>query len=648
MFAIDERRVMLMVKEKSTDFYIAQQLQSAGIPFEYQESSNCEIQSALKSASKRQTGKHGFPEYVSVVNDYVIVIEDKTDTDKHILHDVETKEIDLSIAATTEYAVNGALWYAMCIARQTGFSKVFAIGASGSEKHHKISPVFVDGTRKTPVYTELDEIETFANFTPEHIDNYYNYAVMGLTPDEELELEDILKYAGELHEALRNYANLGEAEKPLVVSAILLALQEKSFHVEELRGDSVKTDGMVIYEALQNHLKRIQVTPDTKREKILNQFLLIRDRTSLNSVRSDLGKTPLKYYAQFLEKNIMRALQANVREDILGRFYSEFVSYSGGDGQSLGVVLTPRHVTELFCDLLQVSPTDTIFDPCTGTAGFLISSMHHMLSEAVSEQQRRQIKKNQIFGIEIREDMFAIATTNMILRGDGKSNLRCADFLKEDAEELQVSVGATVGMMNPPYSQNKGKGTEHLAEICFIEHLLNSLAPSARAAVIVPQSTAIGKTVQDRKVKERILKNHTLEGTITLNTNTFYRVGTNPCIMVFTCHERHPENKLSKFVNFENDGFEVRKHIGLVETEAAEDKRQYLLDCWFGKTQAPSGFMVEAIVKPNDEWLHSFFYFNDVIPSEEDFEKSIADYLTFEFGMVMQGREDLFQEAASA
>ena len=66
---------------------------------------------------------------------------------------------------------------------------------------------------------------------------------------------------------------------------------------------------------------------------------------------------------------------SNGREDYLGRFYGEFVSYSGGDGQALGVVLTPRHITELFCELVDLKPTDVIFDPCCGTGGFLISGI---------------------------------------------------------------------------------------------------------------------------------------------------------------------------------------------------------------------------------------------------------------------------------
>lgn len=632
-----------MSTEKGMDFYVRDQLKSADIDAEYQESSNIEIKEALKSASKKQNGNVGRPEFVCVIDDYVLVIEDKDDINKHLLLD-EDGYFDLTPNATQSYALNGAVWYAMKIVEQTSFKKVFAVGASGNEKHHVITPYFVDESGLLP----LNDVDGFTNFNIEYINDYYRHEVLGETPDEELQLEEIIKHAKQLHEYLRDFGGLGESEKPLVVSAILLALQDASFDVSQLKGDLVKTDGQIVYDALSNHLKRIQVTPDTKREKILNQFLLIKDRTALNARRDDLGKTPLKFYTEFLEKNIIRALQANVSEDILGRFYSEFMSYSGGDAQSLGVVLTPHHITELFCDLLDVGAGETVFDPCAGTAGFLISAMCRMLQQAESSSEIEHIKREQIHGIEIREDMFAIATTNMILRGDGKSNLRCADFLKEKPENLQVEVAASVGMMNPPYSLAKNKETEHLSEIHFVEHLLNSLVVDGKAAVIVPQSTAIGKSAADKKSKKAILASHTLEGVITCNTNTFYGVGTNPCIMVFTAHKPHPAQYEAKFINFEDDGFEVKKHIGLVETERAKERKQHLLDCWFGRIEAESKFMVCSTVEAADEWLHSFYYFNDEIPDEEDFMKCIADYLTFEFDMVTHGRSYLFEEAADA
>jgi hypothetical protein len=113
---------------------------------------------------------------------------------------------------------------------------------------------------------------------------------------------------------------------------------------------------------------------------------------------------------------------------------------------------------------------------------------------------------------------------------------------------------------------------------------------------------------------------------------------------VFTAYEPHPKDHIVKFINFEDDGFEVKKHLGLVETERAKDRRSYMLDCWRGKiTNAPSKFMVTTTTCDTDEWIHSFYYYNDEIPTEQDFINSIADYLTFEFSMIAHGRGYLFE-----
>lgn len=372
---------------------------------------------------------------------------------------------------------------------------------------------------------------------------------------------------------------------------------------------------------------------------------MIKDTKILNELNKTLGKTPLKYYAEQINDNIFKHQKfMHTSEDFLGRFYGEFMSYSGGDGQNLGIILTPKHITELFCDLADLKTNDIVFDPCCGTAGFLIASMHNMICKAKDEKTKDNIRKNQLHGIELQPYMFTIATTNMILRGDGKSNLIDEDFLRCDENELQLK-GATVGMINPPYSQGS-KQNPTLYEISFVEHLLDSVVEGGRVIAIVPQSSMTGKTKDEQNYKENILKHHTLEGVITLSGDTFYGVGVNPCIVIFTAHKPHPNDKECKFIDFKDDGYKVAPHIGLLETETAKDKKQHLLDVWFDRIEAPTKFCVKSTIEPTDEWLHAFYYFNDEIPTEEDFEKTIADYLSFEFSMIAQGRKYLFEDCA--
>jgi type I restriction-modification system DNA methylase subunit len=626
--------------EKVTDFFIGKLLDNAKIKYTPNGSSIKEIQDALKTASKSKTKRVGFPEFVGISNDFIIVIEDKAEIEKQAnFVNEDATEYKTDVKSIKDFAENGALHYGKHIVEKTSFKKVFAFGCSGDEKHHIIRPIYIDKNG----YTLLQPVENFENFSSKNIEKYYKEQVLGETPPEILETQEILKKSKELHEQLRNYGQLGDKEKPLVVSAILLALQDENFNISNLKGNKIQTDGSKIYASISNYMQFVQVTPDTKKEKVLHQFNIIKDRTLLNQVDTRLEKTPLKYFTEYIQNNILATIKSNTKEDLLGQFYGEFMRYGGGDGQTLGVILTPEHITQLFCDLVDLKPTDKVFDSCCGTSGFLIAAMHKMIQQVDNEKDKEHIKKNLLHGIEIREDMFSIATTNMILRGDGKSNLENKDFLKQSAEVLQKNK-YTVGFMNPPYSQGS-KDSPHLYEINFTEHLLDSLEDNARCVIIVPQSTMVGKTKIEKQVKKRILEKHTLEGVITLNKETFYGVGTNPCIAVFTAHKPHSAKKFCKFINYEDDGFIVRKHLGLVESERAKSQKAHLLNCWLHDAPAETKFMVKTTIEPDDEWLHSFYYFNDEIPRVEDFENTIADYLTFEFNMIMQGKEYLFKNA---
>ncbi|QRZ61714.1 class I SAM-dependent DNA methyltransferase [Rothia sp. ZJ932] len=631
-------------KEAEIDFWVATQLKDAGIDFDIQGSNVLEINEALKSASKKQTGNAGFPEFVAVIDDFVLVIEDKSNQNKHIKLN-ENGIISTNTKDTVNYAVNGAYFYGKHIAQNSNFRKVFAVGVSGNEKYHSITPLWVDDREG---YKTLPDIESFISFSPENIKEYYTRNVLEEPTSFEKTTEQILKDAAELHDYLRTYGTLKDQDKPLVVSAILLALDEiekDMFSIKSLRGDQVDTarDGDKIFNAVKSRLTRSNVGPDIKRDKLLSEFSILTTSFRLNEVNTSLKKTPLKFFTEFLYERIFKSIKyQETSEDFIGRFYGEFMSYSGGDGQSLGIILTPKHITDLMCDLVDIKPDDKVLDPTCGTGGFLISAMHKMLEQSETSQQRKNIKKVQLHGFEIQSNMFAVAATNMILRKDGNSNLECSDFLAKDPAQIQLK-GATVGLINPPYSQgSKSDPTQY--ELSFVEHLLKSVVKGARVAAIIPQSSLTGKTSSEKDFKKSILENHTLEGVITCNTSTFYGVGTNPVIAVFTAHEPHPEDHISKFIDFRDDGYETKAHLGLVESESAKDKQKHLIDIWQGKTEAPVEFCVESRVEHDDEWLHSFYYFNDAPPIDEDFEKTVGDYLTFEFSMIMQNRQHLFQE----
>lgn len=628
-----------MVNERTgIDQFMRRQIESIVEEYEEQGSSHVEIKEALKTASKQREGNVGKPEFLFFSDKYLIVVEDKADIEKLVQYK-ENGEVDLTRPAIIDYALNGAIHYGKHIVNNTNtIKKVFAIGASG-DSHSNVIKVTYINEDKVKVLQEVNNLE---DLHPDNIEEFYRVAVNDELPKEERELREVKAIASELHEDLRNHGSLEGEKKATVVSAILLALEEKTFNLDTLMSVEREDgrDGDLIFNAVRIYLNNSGIVPYAKVGEMLDQFNFIRTDITLNRKKDVLNMSPIKFFAIKLKNKLHERIK-EVDFDVLGNFYGEFVKYGGNDGNSLGIVLTPRHITSLMCDVIDVHKQDVVLDPTCGTGSFLISAMNKMVGQCETEEEVSSVKQNQLFGIELQQKLFTIATTNMILRGDGKSNLRRDDIFHVDKDEVR-NKGVTKVLINPPYSQAKSKDLHYLAEINFIKESLDIINIGGRLAAIVPQSTMVGKTKEDREKKKLILEKHTLESVITLNIDTFYGVGTNPCIAVFTAGIPHNEKKRVKFVNFADDGYVVRKHIGLVGDGTEKSKKEFLLDVLKEYEDADTSFIVQSTITAEDEWLHSFYYFNDTPPTVRDFKKTMADYLTFEFDMRSHGRGYLF------
>lgn len=634
----------------STDQFVRREIEKFGIRYDEQGSSHPEISRALKGASKQGNMGIGKPEFIMQIDDYLIVIEDKRDNNKLInLNNDGTLAKD--IPAISGFAVNGAVHYANHIVLKTcSFDEVIAIGVTGDEVSHIIQPVLVSITDGIISEKILPELSSIQDINPKKINEWYKVNVLGEYSSEQKRIFELQNVSRELHEELRNYASLEGENKATVISAILLALNESDFDIKKLtgnklnlKGEIIENDGKRILKSVKDYIATEGIMPQDKVNILLNKFSFLESNVRLNEKNTTLKMSPLRYFTQILQDKVIHHFKENTNYDILGNFYGEFVKYGGSDGNGLGIVLTPHHITSLMTELIDIVPSDYVLDPACGSGAFLISAMNHMTNRAKSEDEIMHIKQHQLLGIEMQEKMFTVATTNMILRGDGKSNLQLADMFTVTAEEMREKKVNKI-LFNPPYSQ--GKTDKTLTEINFIRHALNMLVIGGKLAVIVPLSTMVGKSKEEKEYKRKILENHTLEMVITLNKDTFYGVGTNTAIAIFESGKPHDiERKKVKFINFEDDGYVVKKHIGLVDDGTAKKKRNLLFDVINGNVDDVStNFMVKSTIQYDDEWLHSFYYFNDEIPSDSDFEKTIADYLSFQFDMFTHGRGYLFEE----
>ncbi len=655
-----------MANEKATDQIVRDMLREIGFERPWEQDGGPQWKrDALKGGSKSASANaEGKPEFVFVSGGFVVVVEDKKDVQR-TRYLVDGDPIT-EYPYRADYALNGAIHYVKTmLANGIPFDKgVFAVGVGGGEVHHEIAVSYL-----APGFVKhLDDLDNLDVFSEKEIGEYYAVQVLGQRPRAEVQLDDVRAAAERLHEGMRNYGSVENDRKAPLVSAILLALQNPYFNIDRLTsvspGNNYQVwDGRIIYDAAEQYMKSEALMPQAKIGTLLDQFSFIKQAPQLNRSHRDLGESPLKWMTRILENDVYHAVTdpSMTAFDVLGNFYHEFISYGGGDGSGLGIVLTPEHVTTLMAELIDVNATDYVLDPTAGTASFLIAAMQRMFDDAGDNAAMREdIRKNRLYGIELQDKLFAIGTTNMILRGDGKANFRRDSIFEAPMAEMRGDMklsdgtialghGFTKVLLNPPYSQAKGKNTRNLSELAFIERALEFLNPGGKLAVIVPQSAMVGKTKEDKARKRYILEHHTLETVITMNPMTFTNSGHTPhtVIAIFTAGRKHREDQKVRFVNFEKDGWVVAPHRGLVDDGTVASRRKHLLEVLRGDAQDDTSFIVRSEVTAEDEWQHSYFYFNDVPPTYEDFMSTVADYVTWQVDMHAHGLGDLITPSMS-
>jgi type I restriction enzyme M protein len=578
---------------------------------EEQKSDNPLIQKLLKSASKSGSGT-GKPEFIITAKnkdkDFLFVIECKADTKYHISETGDNFK---------DYAVDGALLYSSYLSKEYN---VISIGISGEqEEGSKITTHF---QAKRSKFSSLLKDENDKNI--EQILEWDRYIKLAKFDPKlaEIRHKDLMKFSKDLHDYLRDYAKITEAQKPLLVSGVLLALMDKGFkkayieyEEQELATEAFNSVKKVINQA------SLGENQDIKKKAVINAFNFIEHHPELQKFDKKRNESPLMHIIKDLDIHVEPFTKDHYDFDIIGNFYGEFIRYTGGDGKGLGIVLTPKHITDLFADLANVDKNSVVLDICAGTSGFLISAMKKMV-EKVDADQKKKILENNLIGIEQEPQMFALAVSNMILRGDGKTNLYQGSCF-DDSIFNKVKGKANTGFINPPYSQ---KG-ENLHEWDFILRMLDGLQKNATGIAIVPMSLAIDTK---HPLRENLLKEHRLEAVMSMPDDLFYPVGTVTCIMVFTAHTPHDANEHHEtwFGYWKDDGFRKDKVQGRIpkSDELWNSIKKEWLTMFHNRKEIP-GKSIRKRIDQNDEWCAEAYLETDYSDiSEEDFEKELKKY----------------------
>lgn len=558
-----------------------------------QESLNSEIDKALNEYYSKNGGSGGNrPDAKLLLKSkkgkyYPVLIEYKgykdrlSKLDANGIVENKTERNEPNYKNINSYAVNGAVHYADALLHFTGYDEIIAIGMTGwkDEKgklQHKIGVYYVSKLNNG-YGQEIGSYDDFSFLSREHFDEFLQKIEESkLSPEEAERLKE--KRDSEIQQSLvrlnndiyQNEKNLSEKDRVYLVAASIIATigvpgknpgdSYKVFPLEksELKSSTEKgnTDGDVILRKINAFLNEKPI-PQEKKDLIYRTLQNTLTNDNINKVEN--GESQLKRVFAKIVDDLGYYYKIGVTTDFTGKLFNEMYNWLGFTQDKLNdVVLTPSYVGTLLVRLCRVNKDSYVWDFATGSAGLLVAAMNEMINDAKAKikspeelaKKEAQIKATQLLGLEVLPEIYMLAILNMILMGDGSSNILNRDSLKDfegnyGFGKTDEKFPATAFVLNPPYSAS-GNG------MIFVEKAL-SMMSSGYAAIIIQNSAGSGKAVSYNKA---ILEHSTLIASIKMPIDLFVgksSVQTN--VYVFRVGESHERDSVVKFIDFSNDGY---------------------------------------------------------------------------------------------
>ncbi|WP_029513265.1 HsdM family class I SAM-dependent methyltransferase [Mycoplasmopsis primatum] len=323
-------------------------------------------------------------------------------------------------------------------------------------------------------------------------------------------------------------------------------------------------------------------------------------------------------------------------EDLLNLFFTTFNKYVGKKDKNQA--FTPTHITDFMCSIVGLNTNSKVLDPTCGSGSFLVQAMSKMIKNAENNMQKiNDIKQKQLFGIEKEELAFGLATTNMLIHKDGRSNIILGDCF--ELSDWIKKQNINVVLMNPPFNakkmpkkcpQKQKSGMDATKGFYFVKHIADTVN-NGLLATILPLSCAIGNDSVIKNIKSDILKNHHLKAVFSLPNDVFHPgAAVSTCIMLFQLNTPHMEADEGTFFGYyKNDGFIKKKNMGRVEKVDWQKTRAQWINTFRNREQIP-GFSIIKRVDENDEWLPEAYMETDYSQiSEENFVKTIREFLSY-------------------
>ena len=647
-----------------------------------QESLNDSIDKALNEYKSKQGGNGGNrPDAKLLAADaygtvYPVLIEYKGYRDRLVKLDengnvaIKTADNKDDFKSINSYAVNGAVHYANALLHYTNYENIISIGVTGwrdeSGKLQSEIGVYYVSDKNYGYGQEVAKYTDLSFLKKENFDSFIE-KVKSLTLTEEEKNKSIEKREQEISSSLvklnndiyKNESGLGESARIYLVAASIIAnlgikgenpvkpLEKSDLTSQPTKGER---DGDIMLRKINTFLTAKNV-PEDKKNLVIQTFsegLL----TNENINKPINGESQLKRVFSKVIDDLGLYYKIGLTTDFTGRLFNEMYNWLGFTQDKLNdVVLTPSYVATFLARLARVNKDSYVWDFATGSAGLLVAAMNIMIDDAKAsikspdefKQKEAFIKANQLLGLEILPSIYMLAILNMILMGDGSSNILNRNSLTDfngnyGFVRTSEKFPATAFVLNPPYSAS-GNG------MVFVEKAL-SMMEKGYAAIIIQNSAGSGKATEYNK---RILKHSTLLASIKMPIDLFVgKASVQTNVYVFRVGEVHQKDDVVKFIDFSNDGYtranrkRAKASVNLRDTDHAKERYNEVVDLVrFGKNKLKlfsENEYYEGTIDPENgaDWNQSAPV--DTKPTLQDFKKTVADYLAWEVSNLLKAQ----------
>lgn len=452
--------------------------------------------------------------------------------------------------------------------------------------------------------------------------------------------EKVMQNTYKLNEMLHRHS-IPEKLRSQFVGTCLLALKNGlDYKTPTLTAAQIRARIKEVLESLlTNDMNRAEKLALLNRNVLNNQYVRNLTIEALREILTEIQDKILPFIND----------KSTSGQDLLNLFFVTFNKYVGKSDKNQA--FTPDHITDFMAKIAGVNKRSVVLDPCCGSGSFLVRAMTQALDDCATAAEQDKVKKLQIFGIEFDENIYGLATTNMLIHSDGNSNIRqgscfdLADWIKEAKPNIIL--------MNPPYNgqrihlpkryvakwpkDKKEDPSKGFYFVKFMADTLNSVNVQATMAVLLPVACAIGTSGEIAKIKREILKENALKAVFTLPNEIFYPgASASACCMVFEIGKKHKDSPYTFFGYYKDDGFKKKKNLGRVEQIDALTGRSKWAEIearWiesYKRNAVIDGFSALHKVTGANEWLCEAYMKTDYSKmTKQDFQKTINDYLAF-------------------